>query len=162
MFLGSKNAYLGSTSQPRLSVLHGAQNLIVSVVTLLCLAFPLPARAKPPLACATASQAATTRQFDRSSYALATDNHGAVARFYTKDAVLHLSPSVAFLIGRAAIRANFTDILLRHPQGALAELLITCALVNSEGVLLTIRNASFSKARIICEMAERAAVEVHP
>jgi uncharacterized protein (TIGR02246 family) len=125
MFAGSKNAYLGSTNPRRAPVLHGAQRLVAGIVTLSCLALPLPATAEPTSACATASQAVIARQFDRRNHALATGNPDAVARFYAEDAVLQVSPSVAPLVGRAAIRAHIAGILPRHPQGTLSRRSIT-------------------------------------
>ena len=65
------------------------------------------------------------RQFDRWNHALATGNPDAVARFYAEDAVLQVSPSVAPLVGRAAIRAHIAGILPRHPQGTLSRRSIT-------------------------------------
>jgi uncharacterized protein (TIGR02246 family) len=117
MFPDSTNAYLGSTTPRRAG---RAQLLMAGVTTLACLALPLPAAAEPTSACATASQTVIVRQFDRWNHALATGNPDAVARFYAEDAVLQVSPSVAPLVGRAAIRAYIAGILPRHPQGTLS------------------------------------------
>jgi uncharacterized protein (TIGR02246 family) len=108
---------------------------IACALPLLGLLLPLGAAAEPTAVCTRASEEVIARQFDRWNLALASGNADAVARLYAEDAVLRVAPGAPPLVGRAAIRAYFADLLARHPQGSqtMRSIAVSCNAASDTG-----------------------------